>query len=556
MMRFILPSNRKSRQGRRSFRPALDALEGRQLLSTIPLFSVTDNGVEAATRPLSTSIFTMHEAIGNSSTYSQSAAYLEVGSWGQSGWTPTDRYILNDQIPNFASGTGPFNLIDAVSIDSNGVIRADALKSDGTIHDVTLTPIKPTPTIHWSPPASIVVGSPLSASMFDNAYVTMPPLTFAGLNMPNSGPYKITPPDGSYTNPQNVTFTVEGRNGPVVGTALTAGTYTIDAMYNPYNSNEYEVAVSKFSLTVQQTPIVTWYPPAPITYGTPLGTTQLDAHTNIAGTYSYTLADGKTPAANAVLHAGAAQTLNVTFTPDDLVDYTTVTQTTTLDVLRAPMTVTANNASVMYGQPIPALTGTVAGLVNGDSGTFVFPAPATQGDPPGRYAIISNPPFVPGFNYGDYTVKITTGVLTISNPVIAGLTLNSYGDLQIIGQLSSGNVVSIAPMALGSSWVQVTDNGVSAAFAASSVHYIHYLGSLSGYDTFRTSFVPDGYTYAQVYGRNNLIANQTTSGLAYWSINGEFNMLVTMGTTNAINDVMTTGPRYTDAFYGSVVFLN
>ena len=63
-------------------------------------------------------------------------------------------------------------------------------------------------------------------------------------------------------------------------------------------------------------PAINWSTPADITYGTPLGSAQLDATASfggsaVQGTFIYT------PAAATILNAGANQTLSVTFTPAD-----------------------------------------------------------------------------------------------------------------------------------------------------------------------------------------------------------------------------------------------
>ena len=63
------------------------------------------------------------------------------------------------------------------------------------------------------------------------------------------------------------------------------------------------------------TPVVTWSNPAPITVGTPLSGTQLNASSGgVLGTFEYTPPDGT------VLTLGS-QTLSVQFTPDDLSTY-------------------------------------------------------------------------------------------------------------------------------------------------------------------------------------------------------------------------------------------
>ena len=82
-----------------------------------------------------------------------------------------------------------------------------------------------------------------------------------------------------------------------------------------------------------------------------MSATQLNASSGgVAGTFAYT------PAAGTILAAGS-QTLSVTFTPTDLVDYTVQTATVTLLVNKAALTVTPNPASRLYGVANPVFTG-------------------------------------------------------------------------------------------------------------------------------------------------------------------------------------------------------
>ena len=87
-------------------------------------------------------------------------------------------------------------------------------------------------------------------------------------------------------------------------------------------------------LVSQETPVITWNSPAPISPNTPLSSTQLDASAAdpntgaaVAGTFVYT------PAAGTLLPLGD-QTLSVTFTPTDTTGYTAVTTSVTLVVER------------------------------------------------------------------------------------------------------------------------------------------------------------------------------------------------------------------------------
>ncbi|MGB8010695.1 MAG: MBG domain-containing protein [Terriglobales bacterium] len=64
----------------------------------------------------------------------------------------------------------------------------------------------------------------------------------------------------------------------------------------------------------------------------------------------------------------------------------------TLFITQAPLTVTANNQTIAQGQPVPALSYTVTGFVNGQnssvlSGSASISTTATSSSPPGTYPI-------------------------------------------------------------------------------------------------------------------------------------------------------------------------
>ncbi|HTF17513.1 MAG TPA: putative Ig domain-containing protein, partial [Chryseolinea sp.] len=79
-------------------------------------------------------------------------------------------------------------------------------------------------------------------------------------------------------------------------------------------------------------PELTWPPPAPITVGTPLGVSQLNASasyngTTVVGTFEYS------PAVGTVLNVGNNQPLSVTFTPSNTTLFHEVSKTVAIDVL-------------------------------------------------------------------------------------------------------------------------------------------------------------------------------------------------------------------------------
>ena len=116
-------------------------------------------------------------------------------------------------------------------------------------------------------------------------------------------------------------------------------------------------------------PVITWAAPAPITYGAPLSSAQLNATANVPGTFVYS------PAAGTVLTANT-RTLSMTFTPTAPTIYTTATATQSLVVNKAvPVITWAAPAPINYGTPLSAAQLNATANV---PGTFVYsPAAGT-----------------------------------------------------------------------------------------------------------------------------------------------------------------------------------
>jgi hypothetical protein len=195
---------------------------------------------------------------------------------------------------------------------------------------VVLTVNTAAPAITWAAPAAITYGTALSAIQLD-----------AGSTMAGTFGYS-----------------------PAAGTVLTAGTHTLTVTLTPTDTTDYATATSSVSITVgQATPAIAWAAPAAISYGTALSSTQLNATSTVAGTFSYS------PAAGAVLTAGS-NTLTATFTPTDSTDYATATATVPLTVSIATPTITwATPAAITYGI---ALSATQLNATASVAGTFAY----------------------------------------------------------------------------------------------------------------------------------------------------------------------------------------
>jgi hypothetical protein len=268
---------------------------------------------------------------------------------------------------------------------------------------VTLTVNKATPPITWATPAAIIYGTALSGVQL-NASSTVA---------------------GSFTY------------SPAAGTVLNAGTQTLAVSFTPNDATDYTTATASITLTVNKAALsITWATPAPITYGTALSATQLDASSTAAGTFAYS------PTAGTVLAVGS-HTLTVTLTPTNAANYTTATATAavTLTVNKATPPITwATPAAITYGT---ALSATQLDARSTVAGTFTYSPAAKTVLSAGQQTLQVT--FTPT-NTTDYTTATASVTLTVNEaaPVIAWATpaAITYGTALSGTQLDASSTVA------------------------------------------------------------------------------------------------------------------
>ncbi len=155
---------------------------------------------------------------------------------------------------------------------------------------------------------------------------------------------------------------------------------------------------------------VNWGTPAPIVYGQPLSLAQLNATSNVAGTFVYS------PAAGTVLNTGT-YTLLATFVPTNASQYKTVTATTSISV-------SSQDPILHWDTPAPMPSGTPlsAAQLNPTSnlpGYFTFEPGAGTVLTPGTYYVRAT--FVPA-NPQDYNTRNVSTYVTVTNAVAAKRT--------------------------------------------------------------------------------------------------------------------------------------
>jgi hypothetical protein len=228
-----------------------------------------------------------------------------------------------------------------------------------------------------------------------------------------------------------LTFSTPATTGSPVGTypvtpgGLTSANYNIAFVQGTLTVTSPTAGASSTSVVSSATPSVygqsvtftaTVTAVAPVV-GTPTGSVSFLDGTTLLGTS--TLSGGTASLTTSGLSAGS-HTITARYTGDASFSASTsagLTQT----VNAAPLTVTANDASRVFGQADPAFGVSYSGFVNGDGpgslgGTLSFTTPATAASPVGTYAI--TPGGLTSTNYAitfaDGTLIVTRALLTVT----------------------------------------------------------------------------------------------------------------------------------------------
>ena len=204
-------------------------------------------------------------------------------------------------------------------------------------------------------------------------------------------------------------------NGPVTATASLAT--------NSYNSPQpiHLTATGKLIAPLQFT-----LPAQTEVYGQRFPETVLVSNSNPAPTGGITFSLGKTVLCGLSTTLGPATTCDapnsglavgtysVTFSYTGDSNYSSAGGTVILTVTPAPLTVNVNNANREYGAPNPTFTGTLTGVVSGDTILIAYSTAATVLGPVGNYPIVATLTPAGSTDLSNYLITNTPGTLTIT----------------------------------------------------------------------------------------------------------------------------------------------
>jgi probable HAF family extracellular repeat protein len=257
---------------------------------------------------------------------------------------------------------------------------------------------------------------------------------------------KATVTSTSTVNSGTVSFTLLGTTvlanvasgsastGFTVPGATAAGSYTIQATYNPGSGlaasgdNGKQLAIGKAA------PTLTWSNPADILFGSALSSTQLNASANVPGTFVYN------PPAGTVLSVGAAQTLSTTFTPTDSTDYTAAVKSVLINVTQ-PATAPASPAQIVVTKTL-ARNGSsqvvVTLNISNSGGTDALNVQLSVG----KIGTVSGTPLPQSLGTVAKGATVTT-TLTFPSSLASGAASLTVGGTYTGGSFSNGSRVTV-----------------------------------------------------------------------------------------------------------------
>jgi hypothetical protein len=404
---------------------------------------------------------------------------------------------------------------DDVTLVTTGYTASFATKNAGTAISVTVSGM----TLSGTAAGNYTLTQPTGLT----ANITPAPLTVTGVTANNKvydGTTSTTLNTGSASlsgvlDSDSVSLNSSGASatfaGPNVGNAkpVTASGLSLSG-----------ADASNYSLT-QPTGLTGNITPAPLmvtaanqtmTYGGPIPDLTFSTSGLVAGdTASSVLSGALATTATSSSPVGQYPITQGTLTSNN--NYTLSFTPGMLTINQAPLVISANNASKVFGAPLPTFTASYSGFVNGDTPAVlntlpIFEAvvtgsttPVTSNSPVGSYSIL-----VGGAGATNYSISYQSGTLNIGQAATM-TTLTASSNATLFGQLST-LTATVTPVSPGAGnptgTVDLVVNGNTVRAAA--------LDPTTGTARFSTIGIPFGIlTVSAVYmGDSNFLGSQVT----------------------------------------------
>lgn len=285
------------------------------------------------------------------------------------------------------------------------------------------------------------------------------------------------------------------QGASAVSTPVNVGTYTVEARLNNVN---YTAPMVTGTLTISNKPVASitnfgnlakTYGDAPFTLNASSNSTGIITYTAFSGTGEVTVRNNTVT----ILKAGTV-TLQVDVAED--ANFAAASLQATLQIGKAPLTITAHNKTRLYGENNPPLTWAFSGFKNGDNYTVIDSQPytmleATTTSPAGNYPIK-----LAGASDNNYQISYADGTLTVTK---APLTITAENKTRAYGDANPAFTFAYEGFRLNDSKADLTSLPVATTSAMAESDASVYTIQPSGADAlnYQITYEPGTLTITQ-----------------------------------------------------------
>ena len=463
------------------------------------------------------------------------SSYAFVATFSADGTQLLFSTPLGNQSPSAANTYPvPYN---GMALDANGNIYFAAYGSDSGTFITTpgtyaTTAAGGSPRSYFGKISPVLAPTATTLTISPSSTITGQTVTFTATV---AGTTQATPvPTGTVSLVNNSTSPatplgaidlVANGSGTFTTSALAAGSYSVTATYSA-DSNYNASSSSAMALTITEgaSQTISFSPLPTVTYGVSAITLGATASSGLPVSYSVSGPANITGSTLTVTGTGSVTVTASQFGNSIYAPATAASQSFT--VSPAVLTVTANNASRVYGAANPAFGYTVTGFVNGDtsaviSGTATETTTATSTSSAGTYPITFSTESLTASNY---TFAYAGGTLTVSGGAsqtiaFASLASVAYGKSPITlgATASSGLAVSYTvtgPASVSGSTLTITGAGTVTVTATQSgnSNYAPATSVSQGLNVIPAKLTVTANNVSRAYGAANPAFSYTVTG--------------------------------------------
>jgi gliding motility-associated-like protein len=365
--------------------------------------------------------------------------------------------------------------------------------------------------------------------------------------------YTIT---GFVYNEDNSVVSGNANISTVADINSTPGTYPIAVTAGNISAANYTFSFADNTLTVTLAAQTITFPAiAGKTYGDAAFT--LGATSDAGLPINYTVTSGPATINGSTVTITGAGSVTIAANQAGNPNYSAATQTTqTFNVSKAPLTVTANGKTKVYGQANPALDYTITGFVNGEDISVVnnsadINTTADVNSAPGVYPITLAAGSIIAANYDfsfvNGSLTVTKATQTITFPAITGKT---YGDAPFALSATSDASLPITysvisgPATVNGSTLTITGTGniTVAADQAGNGNYTAATQATQSFTVAKALLTVTANSKTKIYLLANPVLDYTITGFVYNEDNSVVSGNANISTVADINSTPGTYP--------------